>query len=92
MNGDNSQQSEDNWVQKTVRNLEGMNRARQVSANQGNDKPMPCSSRDPKNSSAQVSVIIYVSVDILYTQGHDICIQKRTWINSILIVSVKNWK
>ena len=59
MNGDNSQQSEDNYVQKTVRNLEGMN-ARQVSADQGNDKPILCSSRDPKKNLAQVSVVYYI--------------------------------
>ena len=57
MNGDNSQQSKDNWVQKTVRNLEGMNRARHVSADQGNDKPISYSFTSKRNS-APVSVII----------------------------------
>lgn len=70
MNSDNSQPSPDNWVQKRVRNLEGMNRARHASADQSNDKPKP-DRLSSKRNSAPVSIVtyymscIYVNVDIL---------------------------
>ena len=71
MNSDNSQQALDNWVQKRVRNLEGMSRARhvsaEVSAEHGGDKPK-LDYLTSKRNSAPVSILVillsdYVDVD-----------------------------
>ena len=56
MNSDKSQHSKDNWVQKTVRNLEGMNKARHASVDQSNEKP-PSDYLKSKRNSAPVSIV-----------------------------------
>ena len=56
MNSDNSQHSKDNWVQKTVRNLEGMNKARHASADQSSEKP-PSDYFKSKRNSTPVSIV-----------------------------------
>ena len=58
MNSDNSQQPLDNWVQKRVRNLEGMNRARHVSADQGDAEKPNKNYLSSKRSSAPVSIVV----------------------------------
>ena len=66
MNSDKSQQSVDNWVQKRVRNLEGMSRARHISADQRDEKP--CQNYlSIKRNSAPVSISSYCSCP---TQKH----------------------
>ena len=74
MNSDNSQHSKDNWVQKTVRNLEGMNKARHASADQNNDKPASDYLKSKRNS-APVSIVTSMC-ECLYrtnyvTYGHN---------------------